>query len=418
MPTETGRTRLLVIAIIGLFAQQTFVAMSRLVLPVLAPVVSEELAINPALIGAYSGILSSAAIVTAMGAGGFIERFGPWRMCQITLIVAAAGFAVALPGTVILFAVSAVLISLGPGVSTAASSHVLARYCPPKQAPFFFSIKQTGVPAGGLLAGALVPLLAQQYGWRGAFAVVAVLYLLLGLALQPFRAEFDGGRHPGHRSFLADARATLRLLAHDSRLREMVVASFTFVGLQAVCDSFFVIYLVKGLSHSLTTAGTVFAVAQGAAIVTRILWGWIAGRVTTPRRVLAGLGLGMAIASTVLGLFSPSWPLAVIIAVAIMYTGTAYGWNGVLLAEIARLAPPDRVGATTGGVLACIMAGATAYPLLFAAIVWVSDAYGATFILVAAPALVVGLRLLRDRRDDVRPGPPTHLPLGEARPRS
>lgn len=388
-------TRLLAIAVSALFVQQTFVSMSRLVLPVLAPVISEELGTNPALVGAYSGILSSVAMVLAMGAGGFIERFGGWRMCQFALLATGAAMFIATPGVLVLFALSAILISPGPGLSTPASSHVLARHCPPKRAPLFFSIKQTGVPAGGLLAGLLVPFLALQFGWRGAFLATGILYVALALALQPFRAEFDDDRHAGHRSFLADARETLKAATTDPRLRHLVLAAFTFVGLQALFDSFFVTYLVNGLGHSLTTAGTVFSVAQGVAVVTRMLWGAIAGSVASPRVVLAGLGLVMAVGSAAMGLVAPSWPVPAVMAVAVVYTATAFSWHGVLLAEVARLAPAGRVGATTGGVIVFIMGSATLYPLVFAAILAVSGSYGAGYLIAAIPALIVGVGLLR-----------------------
>lgn len=388
-------TRLLFIAVSALFVQQAFVAMSRLVLPVLAPVISEELGVNPALIGAYSGILSSVAMVLAMGAGGFIARFGAWRMCQFALLTTGIAMFVATPGFLILFAVSAVLISPGPGVSTPASSHVLARHCPPKQAPFFFSIKQTGVPVGGLLAGMLVPFLALQFGWRGAFVATGILYLSLTLLLQPFRADFDDDRHADHRSFLADARTTLATATTDRRLRHMALAAFAFVGLQALFDSFFVTYLVNGLGHSLTAAGTVFSIAQGVAIFTRILWGGLAGSAVSPRAVLAGLGLAMAVASAAMGLLAPDWPVGAVTAVAVVYTATAFSWHGVLLAEVARLAPAGGVGAATGGVIVFIMASATIYPLVFAAILAGSGSYGAGFLIAAVPALAVAICLLR-----------------------
>jgi len=391
-------TRLLYIAVIALLVQQTFVAMSRLVLPVLAPLVSEELGVNPALIGAYSGILSSTAMVLAMGAGGFIAHFGAWRMCQFALLTTGVAMFVATPGFLLLFAVSAVLISVGPGVSTPASSHVLARHCPPKQAPFFFSIKQTGVPVGGLLAGMLVPFLALRFGWQGAFVATGILYVSLALLLQPFRADFDDDRQADHRSFLADARTTLRTATTDPGLRHLALAAFAFVGLQSLFDSFFVTYLVKNLGHSLTVAGTVFSVAQGAAVVTRVLWGWLAGSVVSSRVVLAGLGLVMAVAAVAMALLAPGWPVWAVTAVAVVYTATAFSWHGVLLAEVARLAPVGRVGAATGGVLVFIMGSATLYPLVFAAILAGSGSYGAGFLVAAVPALIVGVRLLRRGR--------------------
>jgi len=246
----------------------------------------------------------------------------------------------------------------------------------------------------------LVPFLAVQFGWRGTFLATGVIFVAFALLMQPFRSTFDGDRHPGHRAFLTDARETLRAATADPRLRLLVMAAFAFVGLQALFDSFFVTFLVNGLGHSLTTAGLVFSVGQGVAVFTRILWGGMAGSFFPPRRVLAGLGLAMAIASVAMGLSAPGWPIWTVGAVAVVYTATAFSWHGVLLAEVARLAPAGRVGATTGGVIAFIMASSTLYPLVFAAILATAGSYGAGFLLAAAPALIVAAMLLRRLKDE------------------
>jgi hypothetical protein len=39
------------------------------------------------------------------------------------------------------------------------------------------------------------------------------------------------------------------------------------------------------------------------------------------------------------------------VALAVLFGATASGWNGIFVAEIARLAPADRVAETTGAVL-------------------------------------------------------------------
>ena len=225
-------------------------------------------------------------------------------------------------------------------------------------------------------------------------------YVVIALILQPFRGEFDRDRHPGHRSFLADAKETLKTVTSNARLRELILAAFAFAGLHTSFDTFFTTYMVEGLGHPLITAGTIFGVAQGVAIVTRILWGGIAGRFVPPRQVLAGLGLGMTAAAVGVGLFAQDWPILAIGAVSVLYTATAFSWHGVMLAEVARLAPPGRVGATTGGLLVFIMASATLYPLVLGAIVGMTGSYGIGYIVAAVPALLVGIRLARPRGDD------------------
>ena len=389
--------RLLTIALVALLAQQTLTAMSRLVLPITAPVLAENLGISPALVGVYSGILSCVAMVVATGCGGFIRRFGAWRISQVGLIAMGCGVMAASPGVLAFFILSAVLVGLGPGSTTPAGAHVLARYCPPRHAPLLFSIKQSGVPLGGLLAGLVIPLLVLQLGWRGAFVITGAAYLVLALLFQPFRPEFDDDRDPGRRLTFAEFRGTFHELKRDAALRELAIAAFAFAGLQVTFDTFFVTYLVKGLGVSLTAAGSVFALGQGVAIFTRILWGGLAGRVVAPRHVLAGLALVMAGASAAMLLLNESWPLAAITAVAVLYTATGFSWHGVLLAEVARLAPDDRVASVTGGVLAVVMGGAMIYPICFAAILQATGEYGYGYLMVAVPALLIGIQLFRRR---------------------
>ena len=55
-------------------------------------------------------------------------------------------------------------------------------------------------------------------------------------------------------------------------------------------------------------------------------------------------------------------------ALAAAFGLTASGWNGVFLAEVARLAPQDRIGETTGAVLTASYAGLLATPVLISAI--------------------------------------------------
>ena len=83
------------------------------------------------------------------------------------------GGAVAMP----LAALGGVMVGLGYGPMTPASTHMLARVTTPTSRPFVFSLKQTSVPFGGALAGLLLPTLQGALGWRGAAIVVALLFV-------------------------------------------------------------------------------------------------------------------------------------------------------------------------------------------------------------------------------------------------
>ncbi|HKK23517.1 MAG TPA: MFS transporter, partial [Pseudohaliea sp.] len=152
----------LFIVITAMLVQQAFAYFAALVLPNMAPAVAADLGIDPNLIGYYTGLLYFCSSFGQLSCGGFILRFGAVRMSQISLLMMGAALMLGYLGAIWAFAVGAMIIGVGSSVSTPASSHLLARYSPPKYAPLIFSVKQTGVPVGGLMAGMLIPLLL---GW-------------------------------------------------------------------------------------------------------------------------------------------------------------------------------------------------------------------------------------------------------------
>ena len=62
---------------------------------------------------------------------------------------------------------------------------------------------------------------------------------------------------------------------------------------------------------------------------------------------------------------TPGWPLWALFAFAMAFGATAVGWNGVFLAEIARLAPPGRISDATGGSAFFTFLGVVVTPPLF-----------------------------------------------------
>jgi nitrate/nitrite transporter NarK len=381
----------LYLALGAMTAQQSLATLGRSTVPLIAAAIVADLAVDPALVGVYLAIGSVAGFLTTMGCGGFILRFGALRMTQVGMAALGAGLAITTAGWLPLFALGAFIGGLGQAISTPSSSHLLGRLSPRHLAPLIFSIKQTGVPAGLMLAGVVAPALAIAAGWRVALLVIAGLCILTVVALQPLRARFDTDRNPAQPLSPADIRANVAGVLRDPALRTMCVAMFSFVGLQTLFTGFFVLYLVRGLGYDLERAGFVFAIAVAVAVPARIGWGWLASRLVKPATLLALLGIAMAGAATLAAVIGAGWPTWATTAVAIAFSGTAVRWHGVLLAEVARLSPPGRIGATTGAVLAFGDAGALVLPLLFSAALSLTGGYAGGFLIGAALALGVGL---------------------------
>ena len=374
-----------------MLVQQTFATLGRSTVPLIAAAIIADLAVDPALVGVYLAIGSVAGFLTTMGCGGFIMRYGALRMTQVGMLALGVGLAVATAGWLPMFAVGAFIGGLGQARSTPSSSHLLGRLSPRRLAPLIFSIKQTGVPAGLMLAGIVAPVLVVEASWRTALLVVAGLCALTVLALQPLRARFDVDRNPAQPLSPADIRANVAGVLRDPALRALCLAMFSFVGLQSLFTGFFVLYLVRGLGYDLERAGLVFAIAVAVAVPARVGWGWLASRLVRPATLLSLLGIGMAGAAALTAVIDPAWPTWAATAIASALSVTAVSWHGVLLAEVARLSPPGRIGATTGAVLAFGDAGSLVLPLLFSAALSLTGGYASGFLIGAALALGVGV---------------------------
>ena len=386
--------RQILIALAATFWQQTFVSVGRALPAVLAPVIVADMQLAPAWIGIYFAITATSALIGQLGCGSFIVRYGSLRMSQIALAMLAAGMALAALGSAWGFALSAIIGGGGAAVSTPASSHLLGRVSPPKQAPLVFSIKQTAVPVGLLMGGILGPWFTGVAGWRFTFLLVAIACIVLAVALEPLRKGFDDDRVPSHAFRISDFHTTLASVLRVQELRALAMACLAFNGMQQVVTAYFVIYLTH-LDYSLTDAGLVFSAAMAIAVPGRILWGWAGSGLFSSRAVMAGLAFGMAGSGVLMGFFTAAWPVWLVVAVSTGVSLTALSWHGILLAEAARAAPEGKRGAVTGGVLSFGQMGALTEPIMYSALLGATGSYGVGFIFCAAPALIVGVLLAR-----------------------
>ena len=212
------------------------------------------------------------------------------------------------------------------------------------------------------------------------------------------RASLDVGRAPARPPSLAGILAPLRELAAQRRDPvELVVTSFIYAALQVCLVSFIVVYLTESLGYTLVAAGLVLTVANLAGVVGRIVWGGFADLHLAPRELLGWLGLAAGGCAFATAAFDASWPLAAILVASAAFGATAIGWNGVMLSEVARLAPPNRVGAITGASAFVTFGGVMIGPPVFALIAALTGGYRSSFAAFGALTVGSGLWMLLRR---------------------
>lgn len=385
-------------------AIQMFTALAATSTAVLAPEIGRDLGVAPKLVGVFVGLVYAGSMAASLACGGFIERFGAIRVSQICVLLCATGLAIIAAGTApspilaVMLVAAPIVIGLGYGPITPASSQILVRTATPERMALTFSIKQTGVPAGAALAGALLPAIALRIGWHAALALVAASGIVIAIVAQSARGSLDRERFPGRKLSAAGIFTPLRHVLRTPALAELALMGCIYAALQVCLMSFLVVYLTETVHFSLVGAGFALTAANLGGIIGRIFWGAIADIHVGPRVLLGSIGVAAGLCALAAATFTLDWPIATIVAVCALFGATAIGWNGVQLAEVARNAPAGEVGAITGAAGFVTFSGVVIGPPAFAAISALTNGYRAGFATFGSLSIGCGLWLLARAR--------------------
>lgn len=363
-----------------------------------APGLLRGLGLGTGAVGFYIATVYLGAMASSQWGAALVGRLGPIRASQLALATSALGLLlVAVPQAGVAWA-GAALIGLGYGPIGPAGSDMLARSTPPERYALVFSVKQTGVPLGGAIAGLLVPVVLERAGGAASQLQMALLCLAAAGLGQRLRGVHDARRDP-RRAWprLGQLAAPLRFVWRHPVRRQVALCSLVFSAVQACVSSYLVSWLSRDLGWTLVAAGVALTVTQAAGVVGRVAWGVAADRWQAPRGVLLALAAAMTLAGLVCATLTPAAPRAAVLALAAVYGATAVGWNGVYLATIARLAPVESAALATSGSLFLTYAGVVLVPPLFG---WIGAASGRIGTAYAALALPLAWTLWALARGD------------------
>lgn len=379
-------------------ATQSLTTLCALVLSAIAPKAAADLGIGPALVGYQVSIVYFGAVITSLIGGGFVRRLGATRASQLALWLVALGCLLSSFGTLTSLALGALVIGLGYGCTNPAASHLLSRTRSGKHMNLIFSIKQCGVPVGGILAGLLIPPITLALNWQAGLIACALLAAALSIILMRVRGNWDADRQPDTRLFISP-HAGLALIWQHPILRWLAICSFAYSAVQLSLTGLLVTYLVAEVGLDLVLAGSLLAIAQTAGAIGRLAWGWLADRLRSGSKVLIINGVLAMLAAIFTALITASWSVALIAIVIAVFGFCAVGWNGVFMAVIARQAPPQSIGLATGATLSITFAGVMVGPSGFALMHdKLGLSYADGYLLMAAVTLLGVLCMMQARK--------------------
>ncbi len=380
--------------LLATLVMQALATMAAFSVPAVAPEIAQDLGVPGALVGFFVAVVYGVGILSSLLSPGFVLRYGPVRVIQVIMVAVMAMLLAASGGTLALVVLGAVLLGLAYGATAPASTHLLVPHTPRHVFNLVMSVRQVGVPLGGVLAGLIVPPLALAIGWRGALLAELPASLLLLIGLQAVRGGWDAGREPRHRLFGATLMQSLGIWRHSSAIRRLSVASFVYTGVQLAFIAFMTVHLTQDAHFDLVHAGWTLAAYQVAGGVSRPVLGWVADKFVSPWRLLGLLGVAMCAAALAAGQFSPGWAAWQVVAVCVVAGTCASGFTGLAYAEYARLGGARRTEATGWGS-AVMFAGVLVIPPLFGLAATATGSFVPSYTVLGLMALGSAVLFLR-----------------------
>ena len=379
----------------------TILAFVYFILPVMAPSMMTALGRPAEDFGWLAGAIGLGSVWFYTSSHAITPVLGPLRTLRLGMLVSIIGIGLVISGLWPLVLFGGFLIGLGYATTTPTSSQVLADFTPRSNWSTYFSLRQAGVPAGGMLAGYLAVLILASYQWPVALFAAVVAVAFSGLLLFAVPARYNQSRplQPFSLSRLitpVNMIEPARTVGAIRGLGLLVTAGCGFALVHGAVTIFFVTYLVVGLGISNAQAASLFIVLQATAILGRLAGGAIADRNGSALPLLSLLAPMSATSAFLLAILGAEWPPHAFIATTVFIGLTVGTWNGLYLSEIARLVPPDKVGSATA---AAAVFGFSTYMITppLVGLLAASVGWRLTFAIISSGAAVaaVALGLLR-----------------------
>ncbi|WP_439549679.1 MFS transporter [Falsiroseomonas sp.] len=355
-----------------------------------APAIQRDLGLDTASFGLLVAAYYGAQPLVALPGGWLVDRIGVRAALALSMAgvsISAGFFAVSAGGT--MAASLLILAGIAYSLVNPATSVGVVTWFPPDWRSTMMSVKQAGVPAGGLIA-AIIAGLAGPDAWRvsaGAVAVAAALAAVLAVVT-------PGGGAPA----VARGPVVVGLLTvlRNRALMRVCLTTFLLNTAQGAFYAYLVLYLVGPAGLSPAVAALIFGATHVVSAIARILWGLLADRVWRgdgPRvlRIIAfasclgfvGLALGA-------GLGAPAAAAA-----ALGLGMTIAGFAGVAQGAAATAAPRAQIGAAMGVFMVITPLGSVFGPSIFGGLIGLTGGYLVPYLVLAGVTLVVGVFVLR-----------------------
>ena len=317
-------------------------------------------------------------------AGRFVDKIGVRKITIFAmLIVALSLFLISITNNYLLILGLSAFAGITLAFGNPITNKVIAHEIPAKIRGPITGIKQSGVQLGASAAGfALTPLVV-VFGWRVGLAltvVIPLMALILSLIFIP------------NREVEKTQEATSKKLPKPVYL--IAIYGF-FNGAAISClTAYLPLYFVESLGFSLSAAGILFGTFGIVALLARVFWGWLAGKVDIGRELLITMALVAALGIILIS-YGANFSVWLIWVATLLLGITAMSWNSVGMLMVINGVSKSATGQATGVVLFGFYVGIASSPVLFGFLVDEFSSYQVAWGFVAILFLLSTVSILK-----------------------
>ncbi|MFI1717510.1 MFS transporter [Streptomyces sp. NPDC053513] len=300
-------------------------------------------------------LISAAQLVPLAGllvAGELLDRYS--ERWVVGIGAGAVGLALSAgslaPGyTALLVA----LLVVGMGYSTVqpGGSKSVASWFDGSQRGFAMGIRQAGLPLGAALASAVLPVIAEEFGWRatlltGGFVALLGAGLFMGCYRRPPTPHTPQDKEPSDQ-LAAQLRARLRMLREPSTVKIMLSGT-SLISVQYGVGVLTVLHLHQTSSVDAGTAALVLVASQVAGVAGRICLAAWSDQIRSGRYAVVLVCMVAVIAGLAV-LMTPAGRSPLVASGVFVWLGFfGFGWYGPWVAYVTEAAPPSKTGFALG----------------------------------------------------------------------
>jgi MFS family permease len=375
----------------------------------LAPFYKDDLGLSRAQVGLFFSSFYLAMTGASFGTGWLADRCGVRKTTlQGHVLLGICTVLAALSPSFEWGCVSFFLAGFGYSFLNPASTIGVMTWFERDERATAMGAKQTGVPAGGVVAALLAPSLVILIGWRGALAALGVINFIFGFVFSSFwREPSNVSEHD--RAADEEAEESSAPLNVLGLLPISCATSMYLIG-QMVLITYVPLYLKDTMGYSAYWASQALALTQAGAMLGRVGWGVASDRFFGGRRkiVLIVIGMLSVLLIGALGFMTRDSSQILLMTILFLAGVCIVGYQGVSYALIGEIAGKSKTGAGLGMMITINAGAATLGTPIFGYLVDRSGSYTTGWQILAG-AISLGIAgvgfLLKEPQRLSRPRP-------------